>query len=189
MIGDIATRVAADLRTRKFPYPVVYAPERVARDGFSSAIVFSRDRQAGDAIVAPAGATHCNPGIPFNRNVSGRIVVYARCAKAGATPFEHEEECDLVCDGVLTAMYKILKASGHPWTVTESRILTREELRAEAGVESKDDGSGKRSADFPGCAARIRFTVGTVIRDVTYQGAAGPTGTVYEFAIPVVTTE
>lgn len=187
MIGDIATRVAADLRARKFPHLVVYGPERVARDGFDSVIVFSRDRQAGDPIIAPAGGTNTNPRVPFNRNVSGRVVVYARSAKPGATPFDHEEECDLVCDGVITALNQVLMAGGFLWAITESRILTREELRAEAEVDARDDGSGKRSADFPGCAARIRFTVRTAIRSVTYQGAAGPTGTVFDFAVPAVT--
>lgn len=189
MIGHLALAVRDDLRTRKYPATVVYGPERVARDGFAHAVVFARDRQAGDAIVPPIGAAHKNPEVPFMRNVAGTFTAYARSPKGGATVLDHEDECEALCDGVLTAMYRILKACKLPLTIVESRMLTRDELRAEAGVDAADDRSGARSADFPGCAARVRFTVGTAVRDVTYTGAAGPTGTITEFAEPEVTAE
>lgn len=179
MIGHLAAAVKTDLHGRKFPHPVVYAPERVGRCGFDAAIVFARDRSTVDAITAPQGAAHHNPEVPFNRNVAGRFTVYARSPKPGATVLDHEDECDAVCDGVITAMYRILKARRLPLVIVESRMLTRDELRAEAddGAEAADDRSGRRSADFPGCAARVRFTVGTAVRDVTYTGAARLTGT------------
>lgn len=187
MIGDLAAAVAADLRARKYPHRVAYGPERTPRDGFDHTIVFERDREAGDAIVAPRGANGRNPEVPFNRDVAGRVTVYARSSKPGATVLDHEAECDCVCDGVITAMYRILKARRLPLEITESRMLRREDLRADTG--EGDDRSGPRSADWPGCAARIRFSVGTVVRDVTYTGAAGPTATLQDVAIPVVTAD
>ena len=51
MIGHLAREVAADLRSRKWPHLVSYGPERVGRDGFKSAVVFMRDREAEEAIV------------------------------------------------------------------------------------------------------------------------------------------
>lgn len=194
MIGDLAKAVAADLRSRKFPQPVVYGPERMAHDGFRDAIVFRRDRGAGDTLTAPIGATRprataTGAEAPFLRYVAGTFTVYTRSSKPGADVSDHENECDRVCDGVLTAMYRILKGRRLPLAIVESRLLTREELRAEAGTAAADDHSGQRSADFPGCAARVRFTVATAVRDVTYPGASRPTGEIFEFAEPTVTAE
>lgn len=189
MIGPLAAAVAADLKRRKFPYPVSYGPERVVRDGFSAAIVFVRDRKAGDQITAPAGANGVNPEVPFNRFVSGAFTVYARSPKPGATVADHEEECDCVCDGVLSAMVRILKARRLPLRVVESRLLDREELTAELGGGASENHAGARSADWPGCAARVRFAVGTAVLDVTYQGHARPTGVVGDVACPVITSD
>lgn len=194
MIGDLAKAVAADLRSRKFPHPVVYGPERMAHDGFRDAIVFRRDRTAGDAVTSPLGATRprataTGAEAPFLRYVSGVFTVYARSSRPGADVSDHENECDRVCDGVLTAMYRILKERRLPLAIVESRLLTRDELRAEAGTAAADDHSGQLSADFPGCAARVRFTVATAVRNVTYPGASRPTGTIDEFAEPYVTAE
>jgi hypothetical protein len=194
VIRDLANAVKSDLRTRFYPHPVTYGPERMAHDGFRDAIVFARDRAAGDAIVPVIGATRpratsTGAEAPFLRNVAGSFTVYARSSKPGATVAEHEDECDRVCDGVLTAMYRLLKARKLPLTIVESRLLTRDELRAESGTAAADDHSGQRSADFPGCAARVRFTVSTLVRDVTYPGASKPTGEIFEFAEPVVTAE
>lgn len=185
MIGHLATAVAADLRARKFPYPVSYGPERVGREGFRPAIVFLRDREAGDPIVAPVGAKDRNPEVPFNRLVSGIVTVYARSSKPGATVLDHEDECDVVCDGVIAAVYRILKARRLPLSITESRLLRREDLVLDTDVGA--DTSGQRSADWPGCAARIKFTVGTVIRDVSYTGGAQSTGVIDDVEAPTVT--
>jgi hypothetical protein len=186
MIGDLAVAVAADLRSRKYPHPVSYGPERVGRDGFKPAIVFVRDREAGDAIAAPLGAKDRNPEVPYNRAVSGAVTVYARSPKPGATVLDHENECDNVCDAVIAAMYRILKARRLPLTIKDSRMLRREDLRLESESAS-DDKSGPRSADWPGCAARIRFAVTTVVRDVTYVGGAQSTGVIDDVAPPDVT--
>lgn len=185
MIRDLALAVAADLKSRRYPHPVTYGPERVGRDGFKAAIVFKRDRAAGDEVVPPRGAAQKRnqPEAPFNRDVAGVFIVYARSAKGGADVADHEDECDRVCDGVLTAMYRILKARVLPLSIVESRLLTRDELRAEAeDGAAANDHSGPRSADWPGCAARVRFKVGTLVRDVDYKGGVADTGTVFEFA-------
>lgn len=186
MIGALARAVAADLHERKFPHRVTYGPERAARDGFQLAIVFQRDRKAGDGIEPPIGAKHKNPEVPFMRYVGGQFTVYARSARHGAAVEDHEDECDLVCDGVLCALYRILAIKCLPLRVLESRMLDRDELTAELGG---DNHSGPRSADWPGCAARVRFAVGTAVRDVTYKGEAGPTGLIAAVAIPTITSD
>lgn len=199
MIRDLTSAVVADLSARKCPYPVTYGPERVAHDGFSAAIVFRRDRSSHELVThavgrprrdAPQGPADDAPA-PFTRDVAGAFVVYARSPKPGATVGDHEEECDAVCDIVLTAMHRVLVGRRLPLTITESKLLTRAELQAEAedGRLASADPSGLRSADFPGCAARVRFTVRTLVRDVTYTGQGGGTGTIYQFAPPVVDAE
>lgn len=194
MIRDLADAVRTDLKARLYQASVVYGPERMAHDGFRDAIVFTRDRGAGDAIVPVIGATRpratsTGAEAPFIRNVAGSFTVYARSPRPAADVADHEAECDRICDGVLTAMYRLLKARRLPLTIVESRLLTRDELRAESGTSAADDHSGQRSADFPGCAARVRFTVSTLVRDVTYPGASKPTGEIFTFAEPVVTPE
>lgn len=187
MIGHLAAAVAEDLRRRKFPHPVRYAPEHSRPSGFDHAIIFERDREAGDPIVPVMGAKDRNPEVPYLRLVAGRVTVYARSPKPGARPIEHEDECDAVCNGVIAALYRILKARKLPLAIVESRLLRREDLRDED--DGGDDRSGQRSADWPGCAARIRFTVGTTIRDVTYTGAGLSTGVVNDVDCPVVTSD
>lgn len=188
MIGHLAAAVGADLRRRKFPHPVRYAPEHSRPAGFEHAIIFVRDRQAGDPIAAPLGAKDRNPEVPFNRLVSGSFTVYARCPKPGATVLDHEDECDAVCDAVLTAMYRILKARKLPLQITESRLLGRAEMRDEDD-SGANDRSGQRSADWPGCAARIRFKVATAVRDVTYKGEAQSEGVIDDVDCPVITSD
>lgn len=189
MIGHLCVAVATDLHTRKFPHRVVYGPERVGRDGFEATIVFKRDRSANEAIEGAKGANGINPNVPFQRYVSGSFTVYARSPKGGATVLDHEDECDVVCDGVLSAMYRILAIKRLPLRVTGSKLLTRDELRAETEVSAADDHSGQRSAEFPGCAARVTFAVGTNVRDVTYTNAARPTGEVFDVDAPIITSE
>lgn len=191
MIRELAKAVAADLRTRKYHHPVTWGPERIAHDGFRDSVVFMRDRAAGDAITPPLAATRPKAtGIgaeaPFMRYVAGSFTVYTRSSKAGAEAADHEDACDLLCDAVLTAMYRACKIKALPLAIVESRLLTREELRDGAAA---DDKSGARSADAPGCAARVRFTVGTLVRDVDYTGAGPLIGTITEFAEPTVDVE
>ncbi len=187
MIGHIAAAVAADLRTRRYPHPVRYGPERTARGSFDMAIIFERDREAGEPIVAPAGAKDRNPDVTHNRLVAGRVTVWTRSPKPGATVLDHEDESDEVCNGVITAIRRVLVARKFPHTIVEARLLTREELRTES--DAGDDHSGQRSADWPGCAARIRFTVAMAVRDVTYPGAAQATAVIDDVDCPVITSD
>jgi hypothetical protein len=184
VIRELADAVRTDLSARKYPHPVIVGPERVARDGFDMAIVFERDRPAGDPIEAPRGANHINPEAPFNRAISVRVTVYARSPKPGATAHDHEEECDRVCDGVLSAVHRVAQTQRLPLRIVDSRLLTRSDLNADAG--GGKDTSGERWADAAGCAARVRFAIGTAVLDVDYTGAAQDEGVVFDVAAPTV---
>jgi hypothetical protein len=89
--------------------------------------------------------------------VSGAVEVYARSPKPGATAEDHEDECDRVCDGVLCALYAVLAGRRLPLQIVESRLLTAADFND--------------AEQWPGTAARIRFRVTTLVRDVDYTGA------------------
>jgi hypothetical protein len=159
VIAALSRAVAARLAEKKFPHPVHYGPERAERKGFDMGVVFYRDRQAGDPITPPKSANAAPPGVesPYNRQVSGAVEVYARSPKPGATAEDHEDECDRVCDGVLCALYAVLAGRRLPLQIVESRLLTAADFND--------------AEQWPGTAARIRFRVTTLVRDVDYTGA------------------
>lgn len=169
MIHALADAVRANLRTRKYPQPVLYGPEPFERTSFDPAIIFSRDRERGDVIGPPVG-TKVNPESPYTRVVAGQVVVFAQSSAPGARVQDHEDECDRVCDAVLTAMYEACKARSLPLAITESRLLRASEF--------------SNATTWPGCVAQIRFSVTTLVRRVTYAGAGALTGEVAD----VVTT-
>jgi hypothetical protein len=169
MIGDLALAVRAELRARKYPYPVEYGPERAQRDSFAAAVVFERDRESPDEVAIRIVTKNETVESPFIRKVSGAVTVYARSAKPAARAADHENECDRVCDAVLCALYRVLKAKRLPLEVVESRMLREEDL---------PEGAGERAASWPGAAARIRFRVTTLVRDVNYLGEGPATAEV-----------
>ncbi len=174
MIHDLAGAVAALMRAKKYPHPVIAGPERAVRDGNEMAIVFERDVEAGDAITAPMGAKQAPPHVesPFNRRVAGVVTVYARSPLSGATTGDHEDELDRVCDGVLCAMYRACKARKLPLEIVSSQVQP---------PTAKDVESARIPA---GRSAKIRFLVTTLVRDVEYRGAGPLTGIIFDVAPP-----
>lgn len=178
MIYDLSVAVAAQLRARKFSEPVSFGPERQTRRDFAMAIVFERDRDSGDEIGAPV-ATKIPPGqppSPYTRHVSGVVHVYARSSQPGAGAQHHEDECDRVCDGVICALYRVLKERRLPLAFVESRMLSAAEIKDRH--EHLDQWSG--------AVTRIRFKVTTLIRDVDGLGAGPLSAEVFDVQPPVV---
>lgn len=165
MIYDVSQLVKADLARRKFPYRVFYGPERTTRDGQQPAIVFERDREADEAIEAAPGWKPLQPNenavgklsAPYQRWVAGTVVVYARSPRVGARSNEHEDECDLVCNGVLTALRRVCVAGRHEVVIAGEQFLTAQDFND--------------CEQWPGAAKRIRFTVSELIRETDYTGA------------------
>lgn len=175
MIYDLAQEVKRQLAARLFPHPVLYGPERAQREGFDMAIVFERDRAAGDQIVAPAGAKAPPTQIeaPYNRRVAGTVRIFARSPRPGARAADHEVECDRVADGVLCALYRACKAARLPIEITESRLLEADDFN--------------KLETWPGTVCQIRFLVTTLVRDVNYIGVGPLTGDVFDVHAPIVT--
>lgn len=171
MIEPLSISVARDLRGRGYPYPVSYGPERAERTGFHPGIVFERDRTRAEAVLPPVNAKF-NPEAPFTRRCAGAFTVYAASTQPGAIVSDHEAECDRVCDGVISAMYRV---------VTERRLLLHMLAWQVLPAKLFHD-----SEAWSGCAARVTFDVQVLIRDVTYADAGGLVGTITEFAKPVI---
>jgi hypothetical protein len=179
VIYDLALAVAAHLRQRKFPPQVHYGPMRAERRDFQSLVVFERDSEAGDQIVEAMGANQRNPEAYYNRKVAGAVHVYARASHPGADNQHHEDECDRICDGVLSAMRRVLQAKRLPLEITESRMLSADDLKAMMHVVDK----------WPGRVTRIRFRVRTLVRDVDYKGQGADTGVVFDVHAPLVVSD
>lgn len=171
MIHDLALLVQKELRAKKFPYPVEYGPERAPRESFNAAIVFYRDRDREDEIAPPPNAK-VRPQSPYVRRVAGRVDVFARSARSGAAVWDHEDEADVVCDGVLCALYKVCQTKALPLQVVSSKLMTAAEFNA--------------CATWSGAGARILFYVTSMVLDVNYKGQGPLTGTIQDVAAPVI---
>lgn len=181
MIAELADRVAADLAARKFPHRVSYAPGPVRFDSpVHPAVVFFRDRESGDGITPPTGWKGSpNPRAMFDRRFRGIALVYAKSARAGAQERDHEDECDMVCDGVLTAIYAVSK--GHLLEVQSSRILRPEEVDLGPAQEQRAP-HGART----GCVAELRFSLASPVRRLDYTGAGPLTGEIFSVDAPTI---
>ncbi len=176
MISELADRVRAELARHKFPVHVTYGPERAQRKGYTPAgIVFRRDRERGDAITAPTGWKGTpDPRALYNRRFAGVVEIYVRASRPNAGVADHEDECDRVCDGVLCALYR--STTGFQLEVSESRLLRGEELE------------GGDHFEAAGCAARIRFSLASPVREIDYTGDGPATGEVFDVDPPIVTS-
>lgn len=181
MIAELADRVAADLAARKFPHRVRYAPGPVRLESpVHAAVVFFRDREEGDEILPPTGWKGSpNPRAVYDRRFRGVALVYAKSAKAGAQEREHEDECDVVCDGVLTAIYHV--SAGHSLQISSSRILRPEEVDR-GPAQNQTAPHGARA----GCVAEIRFSLASPVRRLDYTGDGPLTGEIGSVHAPVV---
>lgn len=167
-IADLVDLVAEELRLRNFPHKLTYGPERTQRvgPGVQLGVVFERDRVKGDVIEGPA-LTRPQAAMPsayLTRRIGGTFTVYAQSTKPGARAQDHEREVDAVCDGVISAMYRVCKFAGKPLAFTGSRLLDAKEFNA--------------NEQWPGAAARVEFTVTVLVNDVDYLGHGPGTGTV-----------
>lgn len=173
-LGDLTRAVAAELRRRKFPGPCVYGALRApTRHDLVHFVIFERDREAGDSIDAAIASTPqaAENKRPFSRALAGRVTVYARSPKPGATEEDHEQEVDDVTDGVLTAMRRVCVSGKVPLAITSCRLFTAEEFNADRPNEQ-----------WPGSVARVTFNVAGPVREVDYRGVGPLTGVVDDVA-------
>lgn len=166
-LAELADVVGQELRVRKFPQRVTYAPERAQRlgPGVPIGVLFERDRASGDTIAGPVATRQgaATPEAFFVRQLAGAFTVYATSPQPGASARHHEAEVDHVCDAVISAMYRACKLAGKPLAFTGSRLLDVEDL------PGSDDPRLR-----PGAVARVTFTIAIPIQDYARYRGGGP---------------
>ena len=182
MIFDLAQDVAADLASRKFPVEVRYGREPVLSRGYGShTVTFSRDDQSGDGTPESPRGSKRNPDYRYTRGLGVVALLFIASGLPGAMQHEHERECDLVVDGLLTAIEDWAKEAmsaiewGHlgylaPDQVdgTEHRAAIVYEVRFQVlrGVYRKDyDGGYPATAELSSATTETRV----LLPDDTYE--------------------
>jgi hypothetical protein len=171
MIYAFSRALEAALQARGFPYRVVYTPFLDSRVAYGSSIVMTHSRGANERVGGPIGVRR-NPKSVLTRYMSADLWTFAQSNKPGAHVGEHEVECDLVVDGVLTAADLLVRASHHgvDFEVPEARYLTQAEREALGGFVEQ----------WPGVVYYTRVVVPRGVARLTYAGHGAPEGVVGE---------
>jgi hypothetical protein len=166
VIYEMSKDIAERLAVRKFPYPVQYGKRNAQTERYWGYIQFDRDPGASDDVGPVQGQGRVPAKKMLVRQLCGRVRVYARSNLDGAHEGDHERECEIVVDGVLTELDRWFvesRAAAH-LNVVESRYLTAKEL---------DD-----IEVWPGVVYQVRFKLprGVTLRD--YDGEGAQLGTI-----------
>lgn len=164
---NLSLWLGAELKKRKYPFAVVYAPERFERANMDPVITFERDRQATEKIGTARGA-QANPNKMYTRQLPCKIKIYARDNKRGASIRDHEELADYLVDAVITALEEWSHAErGGEIMYSEANFMTPDELEAD---EHAPEG-------YTGAVYLLRFSIGRGVVKRDYLKQARPTGT------------
>jgi hypothetical protein len=161
MIYAFSRALETALAAEGFPYRVTYTPylDTVRLGG--AGIVVARARGANERVGAVIGLKR-NPKAVCTRYLAADILVVAKSSKPGAQAHAHEDECDRVVDGVLTAADGLVRGAGATdFQVFDAHMLTAEER----------GGLGKFVEQWPGAVYVIRLAVPRGVTRLTYQGA------------------
>ncbi len=159
MIYEMTRDLESILVGRKFPYPVIYGPEQITREGYDPAIVVERDDTASDLFSPPRGA-HTNPRGRHTRDMAVRATIYARSESDGAHRGDHERECEAILDGFTTALYEWASATRHaPITFSEARYVAP---------------AGELGESAPGVKYILKFHVPRGVVALTFTGEGRP---------------
>jgi hypothetical protein len=160
----------AELKKRKFPFRVKYAPERTDRANASNPVIlFMRDAEASEKIEAPKG-NQPNPNKRRTRRIPCKIKIYAASTLPGATLPEHEELADYLVDAIVIALDEWNSSeSGGGIEFGEMAFLTPDEL--------VDPTTGKPES-WPGVVFVIRFSIGRGVVKRDYLKQARPTAAI-----------
>ncbi len=99
MIHEIGRELEAALLAKGCSFKVVDR-DAFKRTAWTNTIVIERTSDT----VTGARSQSLNPKRYYTRNIGGKLTIYAKSAKAGATEFEHERVADRVVDLSLIAL-------------------------------------------------------------------------------------
>lgn len=178
MIYRFSRSLAEALKARGYPYRVVYTPFLDVKVTYGSAIVVTHSRGVSERVGAPI-APRRNPKSVLTRYLSADVYVFAQSNKPGAHVGEHEDECEGVVDGVLTASDLIIRSAGATdFEVPEARYLTATEREALGGFVEQ----------WPGVVYYLRVIVPRGVTRLTYQGDGAPEGVIGEVDTTIETS-
>src|SRR5690349_20527064 len=165
--GELARWLDENLRSRKFPFRVRYAPERTDRTQHHPVILLMRDTMTSEK-VGEAKGTQKNGRKMRTRRIPVVIKIYAKSSLDGATLENHEELADYLVDGIVTAL-EIWSTSerGGGIEYGEMAFMTPDEL---VTADGKPEG-------WPGVVYIMRFTIGRGVIERDYLKQVRPTGT------------
>lgn len=163
---ELARWLDTHLRGRKYPFRVVYAPERTER-AHGSVILLSRDTMTSEKIETAHG-TQKNPRKFRTRRVPVAIRIYAQSSERGARRADHEELADYLVDAIVTGL-EIWSTSERAGGIEygEMSFMTPDELAEDGTPEG-----------WAGVVYLMRFTIGRGVVERDYLKQANPTGTI-----------
>lgn len=172
MIYEMHRDITETLRSRKFPFPVYYGPERHKRDRFDTSIIFERDRGSSD-VVEPVKGAQRNPRKREVRELAAMATIFAKSTLPGALIGEHERLCEQLVDAVIIALEEWGTATGAGYIpITEAKYLSAAEFLAELEAPAQIS----MFEGWPGVVYRLKFRVPRGMRVETFLGEAQPTG-------------
>ena len=161
MINEVTRELAAELRTRGVPYPVIYRESKPATIGSVSQtrIVVERDRKGGDRPGLPVSQFK-NPQRESSRQIGCVIRIYAQSTLGGAREFEHEELADAIADQIEIALYNIAAKRKTLHRIVAFKLLDAAEMNA------------PELEQWPGVIYEIRFSIDRGVVDTVFGGGA-----------------
>lgn len=158
MLPNVTAEISTAMVAKGAPYPVVYGPLRTAPGVNSpSQIVVQRDRQRGDTVETAPSHRH-NPRLVFKRAIGGLVHIFAHSRAPGASVGDHERVADKLVDQLLVAILKVSQARIQPFRVTESRLMSAQELEEQA------------LTTWPGVVYLMRFQIDRGVTDADWSG-------------------
>ncbi len=163
---ELCRWVATDLAAQKYPFDVVYAPERFTRANMDPVVLFQRDNGSSEKVESPKGQ-QANGRKSATRRVPVKVKVYARSNLVGAGVADHEALADYLVDALIISLDEWSTAQrGGGIEYGEMAFMTPDELMAD---EHAPEG-------YIGLVYLMRFTIGRGVIKRTYKQEIRPVG-------------
>ncbi len=160
MIAAIARDLAAAMKAKGYPFPVVMGPERTRTVTFGrERVVVEYDEDAGDSFDSTPA--HRARAAKFVRSVGAKLTIYAQEPKTGAQDHEHRQRAERALDLVLVELDGVVRGRRNTWAIKSGRFTRPADL--------------EKSEQLAGSVYELTFSVDRAVNDTTWDGAAAPT--------------
>lgn len=164
MIYEIARELAAALRKRGCPVPLVYGPEGMRPTSIGhSRIMVERPRVRSGDLWGEAKTHPANPRVTGMRSVPMLITVYASSTLAGAREQDHARLMDQILDVLQASLREVLGKRHAFWRVVSAGMPSPVEIDM-SGIEQ-----------WTGAVYELRINVDRTMTETNWKGEARPT--------------